>query len=55
MKVVNASSYRVLATTTATATETSLKKRIRVASNFNALIPSRLIREMLANGFGVEF
>ena len=36
-------------TTTATATKTSLKKWICAASNFIALIPSRLIRQMLAN------
>ena len=40
---------------TVTATKTSLKKWIRAASNFIALIPSRLIRQMLANVFGVEF
>ena len=45
----------VYATTTATATKTSLKKWICVASNFIVLIPSRLIRQMLANFFGVEF
>ena len=39
---------------TATATKTSLKKWIRAASNFIALIPSRLIRQMLAYFFGVE-
>ena len=33
----------------------SLKKGSRAASNFIALIPSRLTREMLANFFGVEF
>ena len=32
----------------ATATKTSLKKRIRTASNFIALIPCRSIRQMLA-------
>ena len=31
-------------------TKTSLKKWIRAASNFVALIPSRLIRQMLAKG-----
>ena len=36
------------ATTTATATRTSLQKWIRVTSNVSALIPSRLIRQMLA-------
>ena len=36
-------------TTTATATKTSLKNWIHVASNFIAFIPSRLIRQMLAN------
>ena len=41
--------------TTVTATKTSLKKRIRAASNFVALIPSRLIRQMLTNFVGVEF
>ena len=40
---------------TVTATKTSLKKWIRAASNFIALIPSRLIRQMLANFGGVEF
>ena len=29
--------------------------RIRTASNFIALIPFRLLRQMLANVFGVEF
>ena len=43
------------AQTTTTATKTSLKKRIRAASNFIALIPSLLIRQMLANFCGVEF
>ena len=43
------------ATTTTTATKTSLKKRICVASDFIPLIPSRLIRQMLANFVGVEF
>ena len=37
------------------ATKTSLKKWIRTASNLIALIPSRLLRQMLANVFGVEF
>ena len=41
--------------TTTTATKTSLKKWIRAASNFTARIPSRSIREMLANFSGVEF
>ena len=36
------------ATTTATATETSLKNCIRAASKFISLIPSRLIRQALA-------
>ena len=45
----------VQATTTATTTKTSLKKWIRAASNFIALIPSRLICHMGANFFGVEF
>ena len=40
--------------TTATATKMSLKNRIHAASKFIALIPSRLIRQMLANFFGVE-
>ena len=52
---VRVSKTRVLkfsnATTTATATKTSLKKWIRAASNFIALFPSRLIRQMLANFF----
>ena len=40
---------------TVTATKTSLKKWIRAASNFIALIPSRLIRQnMLEYLFGVE-
>ena len=42
------------ATTTATATETSLKKSIRVALNFIALIPSRSIRQILTNFPRVE-
>ena len=42
--------------TTVTATKTSLKKWIdRTASNFVALIPSRLIRQMLANFVEVEY
>ena len=41
--------------TTATATKTSLKKKIRTASNFIALIPSRVIRQMLATFFRMEF
>ena len=40
---------------TATATKMSLKKLINIASIFIALIPSRLIRQMLANFFVVEF
>ena len=40
---------------TATATKTSLKKWIRSASNLVALCPSRSIRQMLSNVFGVEF
>ena len=36
-------------TTTAMATETSLKKSIRVALNFIAPIPSRSIRQILTN------
>ena len=43
------------ATTTAMVAKTSLKKWIRAASNFIALIPSRSIRQMLANFSGVEF
>ena len=35
----------------ATATKTSIQKWIRAASNFIALIPSRLIRQMLAIDF----
>ena len=35
----------------ATATKTSLKKRIRTASDFIALIPPRLLRQVLANVF----
>ena len=41
--------------TTATARKTSFKKWIRAASNFIALIPSRLIRQKLAIFSGVEF
>ena len=37
--------------TTATGTKTSLRKCIRAVSNFIALIPSRLIRQMLAISF----
>ena len=45
-----------LATTTATATKTSIKNWILATSNFIALIPSRLIRQMFAlYCFGVEF
>ena len=40
--------------TTATATKTSVKKRVRAALNFIALIPSRTIRQMLPNFSGVE-
>ena len=43
------------ATTTATVTKTSLKKWIRAASNFIGLIPSRSVRQMLANFSRVEF
>ena len=39
----------------ATATKTSFKTSIRAASNLIALIPSRFIRQMLANFFEVEF
>ena len=41
--------------TTVTATKTSLKKWIHTASNFVALIPSRLIRQMLTNIVEVEY
>ena len=41
--------------TMATATKKSLKKGIRTASNFIALIPTRSIRQMLADFSGVEF
>ena len=41
--------------TTTTATKTSLKNRIRAASKFISLIPSRLIRQMLINFCGVKF
>ena len=41
--------------TTAKATKTSPKNWIHAASNFISLIPSRLIRQMLINFFGVEF
>ena len=44
----------LLVVRTATATKMSLKNRIHAASKFIALIPSRLIRQMLANFFGVE-
>ena len=40
--------------TTAAATKTSLKKWICVASNYVALIPSRLILRMLANFFEAD-
>ena len=43
------------ATTTAMVTKTSLKKWIRAASNFIGLIPSRSVRQMLANFSRVEF
>ena len=43
-----------LATTTATATKTSLKKWSRAASNFIALIPSCSIHQMLSVVPGVE-
>ena len=43
-----------LATTTATATKTSLKMWSRAASNFIALIPSRSIHQMLSIFSGVE-
>ena len=36
-------------------TKTSLKKWIRIALNFIALIPSRLIRQILGKFFEVEF
>ena len=42
------------ATATATATKTSLKKWICAASNFIALVPSRLIVWMLANFFEAD-
>ena len=47
-------SHISLGTTTAMATKTSLKKWIRAASNFIALIPSRAILQMLAIFSGVE-
>ena len=43
------------ATTTAMVAKTSLKKLIRAASIFIGLIPSRSVRQMLANFSGVEF
>ena len=43
------------AITTATATKTSLKEWICAASSLIVLIPSRLIRQMLATFFEVEF
>ena len=44
------------AKTTVTATKTSPKKSIdRTASNFVALISSRLIRQMLANFVKIEY
>ena len=43
------------ATTTAMVAKTSLRKWIRAASNFIALIPSRSIRQMLVNISRVEF
>ena len=36
-------------------TKTSLKKSILATSNFITLIPTHLIRQMLANLFAVEF
>ena len=42
-------------TTTETATETSVYKCVRVVSKLIALIPSRSIRQMLANFSGLEF
>ena len=36
-------------------TETSVKKCVRAGSNFIAFIPSRSIRQMLANLSGVGF
>ena len=39
------------ATTTTMVTKTSLKKSIHTASKFIALIPSRIIRQMMANFF----
>ena len=43
------------ATTTALVAKKSLKKWIRAASNFIELIPSRSVRQMLANFSGFEF
>ena len=47
--------YGAEATKTATAKKTSLKKWIRAALNFIALIPSGFIRQMLPILFVVEF
>ena len=49
------SNYEAETTTTVMATKTSLKKWICAASNFNALIPSCLIGQTLANFSGAEF
>ena len=40
---------------TATATKTSLKKSVRAALDFIALIPTRSFRQILENISGVEF
>ena len=45
----------VFASSTATVTETSVYKCVRVVSKLIALIPSRSIRQMLANFSGLEF
>ena len=46
---------RAYISTTATATKTSLRKRIRATLNSIALIPSRSLRQVLANYSGAEF
>ena len=52
----NEAIYRQLTSNnnSATATKMSVEKRVRAALNFIALIPSRKIRQMLANFPGVE-
>lgn len=50
----NKTIYRKLNNNSATATKMSVEKRVLTALNFIALIPSRKIRQMLANFPGVE-